>query len=100
MVLVETHTWEEVEGAIWQSVRRTSEGAMGYALAVLDRIRTDVEEQFRFQTRALQTGRQEGLEFGRNKQLQDLLGPTHDTCGSETLLCSCRSVHSQRSEKN
>ncbi len=74
VVPVETHTWEEVEGAVWQSVRRTSEGAMGYALAVLDQIRTDVAEWFRFQTRALQTGRQEGEEFGRNPQLQDLLG--------------------------
>ncbi len=49
---------------------------MGYALAVLDRIWTDVEERFRFQTRALQTGRQEGEEFGRNPQLQNLLGRT------------------------
>ena len=37
---------------------------MGYALAILDRIRTDVEERFRFQTRTLQTGRQEGEDFG------------------------------------
>ncbi len=74
VVPVETHTWEEVEGGVWQSVRGTSDGAMGYALAALDRIRTDVEERFRSQTRALQTGRQEGEEFGRNPQLQDLLG--------------------------
>ncbi len=76
VVPVETHTWEEVEGAVWQSVRGTSEGTMGYALAVLDRIWTDVEEWFRFQTRTLQTGQQEGEEFGSNKQLQDLLGGT------------------------
>ncbi len=76
VVPVETHPWEEVEGAVWQSVRGTSEGAIGYALAVLDRIQTDVEERFQFQTRALQTGRQEGEDFGRNKQLQDLLGRT------------------------
>ncbi len=76
IVLVETHTWEEAEGAVWQSACGTSDGAMGYALAILDRIRTDVEEQFRFQTRALQTGCQEGEEFGRNPQLQNLLGRT------------------------
>ncbi len=46
VVPVETHTWEEVEGAVWQSIRGTSDGAMGYALAILDRIRTDVEERF------------------------------------------------------
>ena len=69
VVPVETHTWEEVEGGVWQSVRGTSEGAMRYALAILDQIRTDVEEQFCFQTRALQ-------EFDRNPQLQDLLGRT------------------------
>ena len=39
---------------------------MGYALAILDRVRTDVEERFWFQTRALKTGRQEGEEFGHN----------------------------------
>ena len=77
MVPVETHTWEEVEGAVWQSIRGTSDGAIGYALAILDRIRTDVEEQFQFQTQALQAGRQEGEEFGRNPQLQNLLGRTH-----------------------
>ncbi len=49
---------------------------MGYALAILDRIRTDVEERFRFQTRALQAGHQEGEEFGRNLQMQNLLGQT------------------------
>ncbi len=49
---------------------------MGYALAILDRVQTDVEEWFRFQTRALQTGRQEGKEFGRNPQMQNLLGRT------------------------
>ncbi len=76
VILVETRTWEEVEGAVWQSVRGTSEGAMGYALAVLDQIRTDVEERFRSQTQTLQTGRQRGEEFGRNEQLQNLLGLT------------------------
>ncbi len=69
IVPVETHTWEEVEGAVWQSARGMSDRAMGYALAVLDRFRTDVEERFRFQTRALQTGRQEGEEIGRNLQI-------------------------------
>ncbi len=43
---VETCTWDEMDGAVWQSVRGTLEGAMGYALAVLDQIRTDVEERF------------------------------------------------------
>ncbi len=73
---VETHTWEEVEGAVWQSARGTSDGAIGYALAVLDRMQTEVEEGFRFQTLALQTGRREGEEFGHNPQLQNLLGRT------------------------
>ena len=63
-----------MEGAIWQSVRVTSVGAMGYALAILDQIRTDVEEGFRSQTRALQVGRQKGEEFGCPEQLQSLLG--------------------------
>ncbi len=76
IVPVKTHTWEEVEGAVWQSARETSDGAMGYALAILDRIRTDVEERFQFQTRALQTSRQEGEEFGCNPQMQNLLGRT------------------------
>ncbi len=52
IVPVETHTWEEVKGAVWQIARGTSEGAMGYALAILDGMWTDVEERFRFQTRA------------------------------------------------
>ena len=73
---LETHTWEEVEGAVWQSVRGTSEGAMEYALAVLDQIRTNVEEQFRSQTRALKTGWQRGEEFGCSVPLQNLLGRT------------------------
>ena len=71
IVPVETHTWEEMEGAVWQGARATADGAMGYALTVLDRMRTDVEERFRAQTRALQTGRQEGEEFGRNPQMQN-----------------------------
>ncbi len=58
MVPVKTHTWEEVEGAVWQSVRGTSEEALGYALTILDQIWTYVEERFHAQTRALQTGRQ------------------------------------------
>ncbi len=73
---VETRTWNEMEGAIWQSVCGTSAGAMGYALAILDQIRTDVEEGFRSQTRALQVGRQKGEEFGCPEQLQSLLGWT------------------------
>ena len=73
---METHTWEEMESAVWQSARGTSDWAMGYALAILDRIRTDVEERFRFQTRPLQAGRQEGEEFGRNPQMQNLMGRT------------------------
>ncbi len=51
---------------MWQGARGTSDGAMEYALAVLDQMRTDVAERFQAQTRALQTGRQEGEEFGRN----------------------------------
>ncbi len=73
---VETHTWEEMEGAVWQGARGTADGAMGYALTVLDRMQTNVEERFRTQTRALQTRRQEGEEFGRNPQMQDLVGRT------------------------
>ena len=76
LVPVETHTWEEMEGAVWQGARGTSDGAMGYALAVLDQMRTDVAERFRAQTRALQTGHQEGEEFGRNPQMQNLMGRT------------------------
>ncbi len=71
---VETRTWDEMKNTVWQIVRGTSEGAMGYALAILDRIRTDVEEQFRTQIRALQAGQQQGEEFGRPDQLQGLLG--------------------------
>ncbi len=76
IVPVETHTWEEVEGAVWQSACGTSDEAMGYALAILDRIWADVEQRFRFQTRALQTGHEEGEEFGRKPQMQNLLGRT------------------------
>ncbi len=47
---VETHTWEEMEGAVWQGAHGTAEGTMGYALTVLDQMRTDVEERFRAQT--------------------------------------------------
>ncbi len=65
-----------MEGAVWQSVHGTSEGAMGYALAILDQIWTDVEEGFRSQTRALQAGQQRGEEFGCTDQLQSLLGRT------------------------
>ncbi len=71
---METHTWEEVESAVWQSAQGTADGAIGYALAILDKVRTDIEERFCFQTRALQDSRQEGKEFGRHPQLQSLLG--------------------------
>ncbi len=73
---VETHSWEEMEGAVWQGARGTADGAMGYALTILDRMRTDVEERFRAQTRALQARRQESDEFGRNPQMQELMGRT------------------------
>ncbi len=73
---VETHTWEEMEGAMRQGARGTAEGTMGYTLTVLDQMRTDVEEQFRAQTRALQVRRQESEEFGRNPQMQELMGRT------------------------
>ncbi len=73
---VETHTWEELEGAVRQGVRGTAEGTMGYALTVLDQMQTDVEEWFRAQTRALQAGRRESEEFGRNPQMQELMGRT------------------------
>ncbi len=76
IIPVETHTWEEVESAVWQSARGTSNGAMGYALAILDQMRTNVEDRYRAQTRALPTGCQEGEEFGRNPQMQNLLGRT------------------------
>ncbi len=73
---VETHTWEEMEGAVRQGARGTAEGTMGYALTVLDQMRTDVEERFQAQTRALQAGRQESEEFGQNPQMQELMGRT------------------------
>ena len=46
LVPVETHTWEEMEGAVWQGALGTLDGAMGYALAILDQMRTDVVERF------------------------------------------------------
>ncbi len=49
---------------------------MGYALTVLDQMRTDVEEQSPAQTRALQAGCRESEEFGRNPQMQELMGRT------------------------
>ncbi len=73
---METHTWEEMEGAVRQGARGTADGAMGYALTVLDRMRPDVEERFRAQTLALQTGCQEGEEFGRNPQMRELMRRT------------------------
>ncbi len=47
---VETHTWEEVESVVWQSAQGTADWAIGYALTILDKVWTDVEEWFRFQT--------------------------------------------------
>ena len=43
---VETRTWEEMEGAVWQGARGrcTADGVVGYALTVLDQMRTGVEE--------------------------------------------------------
>ncbi len=41
---METHTWEEMEGAVRQGACETAEGTMGYALTILDQMRTDVEE--------------------------------------------------------
>ena len=73
---VETHTWEEMEGAVGQGAHGTAEGTMGYALTILDRMRTDMQEQFRARTRALQAGRQESEEFGRNPKMQELMGRT------------------------
>ena len=35
---VETHTWEEMEGAVQQGARGTAEGTMGYALTILDQM--------------------------------------------------------------
>ncbi len=74
--LVETHTWEEMEGAVRQGARGTVEGTMGYALTVLDQMRTDMEERFRAQTRALQAGRRESEEFSRNPEMRELMGRT------------------------
>ncbi len=74
VIPVETRTWDEMEDAVWQRIRGTLEGAMGYDLAVLDQIQTDVEERFRSQTWALQAGRQRGEEFGCTDQLRSLLG--------------------------
>ncbi len=74
--LVETHTWEEMEGAVRQGARGTAEGTMGYALTVLDQMRTDMEERFQAQTRALQAGRRENEEFSRNPEMQELMGRT------------------------
>ncbi len=73
---VQTHTWEEMEGAVRQGARGTAEGTMGYALTVLDQMRTDVEERFRAQMRALQAGRRESEEFVRNPQMQELMDRT------------------------
>ena len=73
---VETHTWEEMEGAVRQGDRGTAEGTMGYALTILDQMWTDVEEWFRAQTRALQAGRRESEEFSRNPEMQELMGRT------------------------
>ena len=74
--LVETHTWEVMEGAVRQGARGTAEGTIGYALTVLDQMRTDMEERFRIQTRALQAGRRESEEFSRNPEMQELMGRT------------------------
>ncbi len=73
---VETHTWEEMEGAVRQGVHGTAEGTMGYALTVLDQMRTDMEERFRDQARALQAGRRESEEFSRNPEMQELMDRT------------------------
>ena len=73
---VETHTWEEMEGAVRQGARGTVEGTMGYALTILDQMRTDMEERFRAQTRALQAGRRESEEFSRNPEMRELMGRT------------------------
>ncbi len=55
VTLVETHTWEEMEGAVRQGARGTTEGALGYTLTILSQMRADVEERFQAQARALQT---------------------------------------------
>ena len=73
---VETHTWEEMEGAVRQGARGTAEGTMGYALTILDQMRTDMEEQFQARTRPLQAGRRESEEFGRNPEMQELMSRT------------------------
>ncbi len=58
-----------------------------------------MEERFRFQTRALQTGRQEGEEFGRNPQLQDLLGRTRYLWERNiTLQLQVRALTEEREE--
>ncbi len=49
---------------------------MAYALTILDQMRTDIEEQFRARTRALQARRRESEEFGRNPEMQELMGRT------------------------
>ena len=59
-----------------QGARGTAEGTIGYALTVLDQMRTDMEERFRIQTRALQAGRRESEEFSRNPEMQELMGRT------------------------
>ncbi len=74
--LVETHTWEEMEGAVRQGARGTVEGTMGYALTVLNQMQTDMEERFRAQTLALQAGCRESEEFSRNPEMRELMGHT------------------------
>ncbi len=73
---VETHTWEEMQGAVRQGARGTAEGTIGYALTVLDQMRTDMEERFQAQMRALQVGRWESEEFSQNPEMQELVGRT------------------------
>ncbi len=86
---------------MWQGTRGTTDGAMGYALTVLDRMQTDVEERFRAQTRALQIGCQEGEEFGRNPQMQNLMGRTRYLWERNIALqlSSYKSAPSLKSEK-
>ena len=73
---VETYTWEEMEGAVRQGARGTAEGTMGYALTILEQMRTDMEKQFRARMRALQTGHRESEQFGQNPEMQELMGRT------------------------
>ncbi len=71
---VDPRSMAEIETAVQQSMRGAAETSLEYTLQLLDRVRSEVETQFRQGTLQLQTAHQTPDAYGRPDSAQRLMG--------------------------